>query len=228
MLTNYLKTVQDVKEKAHICGRQPDEITIIAVSKGCTLDTLLPAYQEGARNFGESRVQESLTKMVHMPADCNWHMIGTLQKNKVSTAVSRFNLIHSVDSLELAKKISETSRFKSKITSILLQVNTSGEKTKHGLSETEWERHLDQLNELSNMHIKGLMTIAPLIGDEKVIRNCFKKLYHLREKWKGFLREPELFVHLSMGMSHDYPIAIEEGATLLRIGSAIFDTRPLA
>lgn len=225
--THYKQILQIVQDKVISCGRRLEEVEIIAVSKDHSLKEIQSAYQDGARQFGESRVQEALLKIPCLPEDCKWHLIGTLQSNKVSKTISSFQLIHSVDSLQLAQKISHFSERKNAITSILLQVNTSGELTKHGLTGEEWQKSLESLNELPNISIEGLMTIAPLTDNQKEIRSCFRKLFLLREQWRSQIKNPSSFVHLSMGMSHDYLIAIEEGATLLRIGTAIFGERSI-
>lgn len=222
MSINYAAVAQKVREKALSCGRKPEEVNVIAVSKNISLESIQTAYQEGCREFGESRIQESLGKIVELPNDCIWHFIGTLQSNKVGKVISSFQLIHSVDTLQLARKISQASQDRGIKTSILLQVNTSGEASKHGLSPEGWEQALDAINQLPGIKVEGLMTMAPFTDDQQIIRNCFHKLYILRENWRSRVKDPFIFQHLSMGMSHDYLIAIEEGATLLRIGSAIF------
>lgn len=224
-INHYLDVERQIKEKAASCGRQPNEITLIAVSKTYPIEALQAVYQEGGRNFGENRIQEALQKIPHLPSDCQWHLIGTLQSNKISKAIRSFQLIHSVDHPSLAQKISQASQAQGMTTSILLQVNVSEEKTKHGLSGKEWEKSLDALNQLSYIRIEGLMTMAPYTQDQAVIRSCFQQLYQLREKWRNQMKEAQSFHHLSMGMSNDFLIAIEEGATLLRIGSAIFGAR---
>jgi PLP dependent protein len=226
IITHYRYIEQQVRERALACGRNPKEITVLAVSKNRSVEWMKSVYQEGCREFGENRVQEALEKIPQLPADCKWHMIGTLQSNKVSKALSSFQLIHSVDHPSLAQKISHVSQTKGIITPILLQVNTSGEKTKHGLSGDEWYKALEWINQLSCIHVEGLMTIAPYINNQQVIRSCFRKLYELREEWRGQMKDPASFLHLSMGMSNDFLIAIEEGATLLRIGTAIFGQQP--
>lgn len=222
--TRYTQVTQQVKEKALQCGRKPEEITLIAVSKTYSVQSIQSVYQEGCREFGESRVQEALEKIPELPSDCKWHLIGSLQSNKVGKAIAAFQLIHSVDTFQLAQKISNVSEMRGMTSSILLQVNTSGEVTKHGLSAEEWERALDLVNQLPNIKVEGLMTMAPFTQDQQIIRVCFRKLYQLREVWRSQMKNPTLFHHLSMGMSHDYLIAIEEGATLLRIGAAIFNS----
>jgi PLP dependent protein len=222
MVTHYSEVAQSVWEKAMACGRQPQEITLVAVSKTWPVQAIESVYQEGGREFGENRIQEALEKIPLLPEDCRWHFIGTLQSNKVGKSISHFCLIHSVDTPLLAQKISQASEARGVTTSILLQVNTSGEKTKQGLSPEEWESFLESINQLSHVRIEGLMTMAPYTEDEKVIRSCFRQLYQLRERWRKQMKDPAIFQHLSMGMSHDYLIAIEEGATLLRVGSAIY------
>lgn len=223
LATCYHQIEQNVHEKALACGRQPQDVLLITVSKLQPVESIQAVYREGGRQFGESRVQEALQKIPELPADCRWHLIGTLQSNKVAKAISHFDLIHSVDTPVLARQISDASQARGVMTSILLQVNTSGETAKHGLSAEEWEKALDAVNQLSHVRIEGLMTMAPYTEETKTIRNCFRQLYQLREKWRANMKEPAIFQHLSMGMSHDYLIAIEEGATLLRIGTAIFE-----
>lgn len=224
-MNNFNLIEQQIKEKALVWGRQPEEITLVAVSKTHSVALVQSVYEAGARDFGESRVQEALDKISVLPSNCCWHFIGTLQSNKISKVISYFNLIHSVDTPLLAQKISQASQLKNVQTSILLQVNTSGELTKHGLKGEKWEYHLETLNHLPNLQIEGLMTMAPFTQNETEIRSCFRQLYQWREKWQSRMKNPLIFQHLSMGMSQDYLIAIEEGATLLRIGSAIFGQR---
>ena len=218
---HYLDILASIQDKAITCGRSMDEMTLIVVSKQQPLSDLQSIYQKGGRHFGESRMQDALEKIPQMPDDVIWHYIGSLQNKKVGKAIQTLDFIHSVDSLQLAQKISKTAQDVKKI-SILLQVNTSGEETKHGLTNNDWEKYLEELNDLPNLSIEGLMTMAPLTNDQTIIRSCFRTLYQLREKWKNSMRDPFSFRHLSMGMSNDYLIAIEEGATMLRIGRALF------
>lgn len=220
----YSILVQDVHKIAIECGRNPNDITLVAVSKTHSWDNVAPAYAAGCRNFGENRVQEALEKIAAAPADVRWHLIGSLQKNKVNKIIGKFALIHSVDSVDLATKIAHTSASTGVVTPILLEVNTSGEVSKHGFNEKELLDAFDALTQLQGIRLDGLMTMAPLTNDEDVIRRCFGRLRHLRDlfKEKGCRNAP--MNHLSMGMSNDYRIAIEEGATLLRIGSALFET----
>lgn len=204
-MSSYLSILEKV-------GRQ--DITVIAVSKQRSIEEIKIAYDLGCRDFGENRIPEALEKMAVLPQDINWHFIGALQKNKVNKAIGHFTLIHSVDTPELAEKIAKSSEAANLTTSILLQVNTSGEASKQGLNPEAWRPHLESLFSLKNIEIKGLMTMAPLTEDTAIIRKTFHSLREFRDELKLPL--------LSMGMSHDYEIALEEGANLLRIGTAIF------
>lgn len=213
--TRYKRLLQDVALFAKEANRSKQTIKLLCVTKGRSLEQLRMAYAAGVREMAESRIQEALTKIEQLPEDVQWHWIGTLQSNKVGKVVGAFKWIHSVDTPLLAQKISDVSRKKGVTTHILLQVNTSGEKSKHGWSVEEWRPHVDFVRYLPGIVLEGLMTIAPLSDRPEVIRGCFAKL-------RSFAAELRL-THLSMGMSHDYPIAIEQGATFLRIGSLLFD-----
>lgn len=212
----YLESLQKVYQKAENCCRKGSDIRVIAISKGQSVTAMRALYQEGCRDFGESRVQEALDKQAQMPTDIRWHFIGSLQRNKVSKVMGRFALIHSVDSLDLAKKISELSQWRQLVTPILLQVNTSGEPSKHGFTVKEFEAELKHLFQLSGVSISGLMTMGPQTGTVEEIRSAFRTLHYLANM------HPAL-TQLSMGMTMDYSIAIEEGATLLRLGHALFE-----
>ena len=197
-------------------GRDPSEISLVVVSKNHPLEAVLELYQAGCRDFGENRVQEALPKIALAPDEINWHFIGTLQTKKIPRVLGKFSCIHSVDSFYLAEEISKRSQNK---TPILLQMNTSGETTKHGLTPVECQNEMDKILSLPNLDVQGFMTMAPLTEDTEIIRNCFASLREFRNQME--VEHKRSFPHLSMGMSHDYPIAIEEGATILRIGSAI-------
>lgn len=221
---NYQSLLHSVREVAMCCGRNPDEIKLIAVSKGCCIDAMHSVYAEGGREFGESRMVEAFEKISLMNQDCKWHFIGRLQSKKIAKVLPYFQLIHSVDTFALAKKIADASQKQGRVTSVLLQVNTSGEATKQGMLQEEWEGHIEALQTLSHLKIEGLMTMAPFTEDQQRIRICFRRLAQLLKRWRPFMSHPDVFEHLSMGMSHDYAIAIEEGATLLRIGSLLFQS----
>lgn len=220
----YLQLLERVSTLAKEAGRNPQEIAVIAVSKMHPLESILAVYGVGCRQFGESRIQEALPKMESAPKDILWHLIGSLQKNKVNKAVGKFALIHSVDSLELAQKISQSSQAMQVTTAILLEVNASGESSKHGLSPEAWKAAFDAVQRLPNMEVQGLMTMAPLTKDESVVRKTFSNLRQLKDELTPYAANKAAFKHLSMGMSHDYPLAIQEGATLLRIGTEIFSS----
>jgi pyridoxal phosphate enzyme (YggS family) len=216
---------EQILEKTLQCGRDSSEIKLVVVSKMHPISSIQRVYEAGCRDFGESRLQEALQKIPGLSPDIQWHWVGTLQKNKVNKVISCFSCIHSVDSLALAKNISEASQKLGHSPSILLQVNTSGEASKHGLTPIEWESRLEEINQLPSIRLEGLMTIAPLTDNHSIIRQNFRQLRQLRDKWQTQIKSPSNLHHLSMGMSNDFLIAIEEGATLLRIGSAILGKR---
>ena len=207
------------------CGRSPDEITLVAVSKTFPWSHVLPAYETGCRDFGENRMQEALDKMSGAPSNIKWHFIGTLQRKKVKHVVGQFHLIHSVDSVPLAEEIARRSKEAGVVSRVLLETNTSGEASKHGLEAEEWQRVFPGLLQLEGLKICGLMTMAPLTNDELVVRSCFRELRALRDHLRAEWGDQVDLKHLSMGMSQDYKEAIEEGTTLLRIGTAIFGDR---
>lgn len=210
---NYAKVLENISKITK------EEIILVAVTKGRPIEDVLSLYHLGCRNFGENRLPDAFSKIENTPKDINWHFIGSLQKNKVKKAIGHFALIHGVDSYELASKISECSLELDTISPILLQVNTSGEATKHGFSEELLLENFDKLKSLPGLKIEGLMTMAPLSEDEKIIRKCFSGLRELQEKLNN---KSNILKTLSMGMSHDYEIALQEGSTMLRIGSALF------
>lgn len=213
-----LSSLDNICRKA---GRK-EEVSLIAVSKNQPLDKMRALYDKGCRLFGESKVQEWLVKKEALPKDIEWHFIGSLQKNKVRKIVGEVSLIHSVDSLELAEKIAEVSLERGVVSKILLEVNTSMEGTKHGFSKEEFMSAFLKIREMRGISVEGLMTIGPNTHDESLVRLAFHHLSLMRKEAEGAGAKLR---HLSMGMSHDYPIAIEEGATLLRIGTLLFGER---
>jgi len=202
---------------AERAGRSPSEITVVAVTKQVEPWAIEAALKAGISHFGENRVQEAVSK-VHLLSNTEpkplWHMVGHLQTNKVRTATEIFDIIHSVDSLRLAEAI---SRRASKAMPILLQVNVSGEGTKSGFSVAELLLAAEEIARLPRLEVRGLMTIAPMVDDPEVVRTVFRKLRQLRDALG--------LEHLSMGMSDDFEVAVEEGATMVRIGRAIFGER---
>jgi len=203
--------------------RNPQEIRLIAVSKFFGVDAINEANSLGVTDFGENKAQELRDKYEILGDKVNWHFIGTLQRNKVKYAVKAATYIHSVDSASLADEINKEAKKLNKVQKILLEVKTSSEETKSGLSDDEDVLKLvTHCSNLANVELVGLMTMAAFMEDEKIIRKSFADLRNLKDKINknGFdLSE------LSMGMTNDYEIAIEEGATMLRIGSAIFGQR---
>jgi pyridoxal phosphate enzyme (YggS family) len=221
----YRTLLQEIETLALACGRDPKEITLVAVTKTHSAKKMHDVYAAGCHHFAESRMQEAMEKIPKFHANMEWHFIGSLQSNKINKALDYFQMIHSVDDMELLRKLSQVNQKRGKAARLLLQVNTSGEASKQGRSPQEWREWIEEADQLPFIQLEGLMTIAPLTEDKEVIRNCFAQLRQLRDEFKLKVKDPALFKHLSMGMSHDYPIAIEEGATLLRIGSAIFGER---
>ncbi len=199
-------------ERSH---RSPGEITLVVVTKEVGISAIRAAFDCGLRDFGENRVQEAEDKigqLSDLKPDVTWHMVGHLQSNKAKTAVELFDIIHSVDSVKLAEILSRRAE---KTLPVLLQVNVSGEATKSGFAVNEIAVVVGEVRQLPNLRLVGLMTIAPLVAEE--VRPVFRKLRELRDSLR--------LEHLSMGMTDDFEVAIEEGATMLRIGRAIFGNR---
>ena len=221
--------VRRIREKiaaaAAVSGRKPEEIVLVGVSKTVGEDMVLAASQAGITQFGENRVQELLKKADNMNNDVQWHLIGRLQTNKVKYLDSRIVLIHSLDRMELAQSLQERGAKTNRIWPVLVQINVSGEESKAGISPEELLPFLKTLSGMGNIKVKGLMTVAPYSEDPEAIRWVFRDLRKLfidtdRERVENINME-----YLSMGMSNDYEIAIEEGANMVRIGSAIFGER---
>lgn len=217
-----------IREKIALCcdksGRDADNIKLIAVTKYFGIDTIERAIANGLTDFGENKAQELNLKFEKLGDKVTWHFIGTLQKNKVKYAVKAAEFIHSVDSAELADEINLRADKLGKVQKILLEVNTSSEESKSGLITDEDVFELtNYCSKKNNLELIGLMTMAPYTEDEKIIRRCFSSLRLIKEKLNknGFNKVTEL----SMGMTNDYELAVEEGATMLRIGSALFGER---
>lgn len=204
-------------------GRESDEITIVGVTKTLGAGCVEELIKSGIDDIGENRIQESLKKMESVSLECRWHLIGTLQRNKAAKAMGRFNLIHSVDSVKLAATLSRLGREKGILTNILIEVNTSGEESKHGFNPDKAVDAAGAIIAMPNIELKGLMTIGPLTDDESEVRGSFKMLRTLRDRTEMFLGEklPEL----SMGMSDDFEIALDEGSTMIRLGRILTGPR---
>ena len=206
-------------------GRNPEEVTLIAVSKTKPVEMLREAYEAGARDFGENKVQEILAKKPKLPEDIRWHMIGHLQTNKVRQIVGKTCLIHSVDSVRLAEEIHKESVKKGLVTQILLEVNVAEEESKFGFRVEEVEDALKQIQELSGVCVRGLMTIAPFVDNPEDNRPVFQKLNKLYVDMKTKNIDNDIMNILSMGMTGDFEVAVEEGATMVRVGTGIFGAR---
>ena len=198
-------------------GRASEEVTLVAVTKGVEPSVITEAFNLGIRDFGENRIQEAEEK-IRLLADLQphpaWHMVGHLQSNKAKSALALFDIIHSIDSIKLAELL---SRHTQKRMPVLLQVNVSGEASKSGFSVAEIGQAVEAISRLPNIEVKGLMTIAPIVSYAEDVRPVFKKLHELRDSFG--------LEHLSMGMTDDFEVAVEEGATMVRLGRAIFGER---
>ena len=214
-----------IAEAAQKVGRTPEEITLVAVSKTVPVQLVRMAYNLGVANFGENRVQDALLKIAEFnPQDVRWHMIGHLQSNKAGKVIGPFYCVQSVDSPHLAQILNRYALEHGIRFPILLQVNVSGEASKEGMSPVETPEVARQILALPHLEVQGLMTIAPLVQDPEEVRPIFRGLRSLRDQLRDMMPQ-SAWQHLSMGMTDDYRIAIEEGATIVRVGRAIFGER---
>lgn len=226
MLCENLKKVDDnVDAACRKAGRSRDEVTLIAVSKTKPVEMLSTIYNQGIRDFGENKVQEMCDKMEQLPSDIRWHMIGHLQTNKVKYIVGHTTLIHSVDSLHLAKEIEKQAEKKDVTVDILVEVNIAEEESKFGIHKEETYELVRQIAALPHVHICGLMTIAPYVENPEDNRMYFRGIRQLSvDIAEQNIDNVDMDV-LSMGMTGDYMVAIEEGATMVRVGTGIFGER---
>lgn len=226
MLRDNLKEVENnIALACKRAKRDRKEVSLIAVSKTKPLSMLEEIYGEGIRDFGENKVQELCDKYDSMPKDIRWHMIGHLQRNKVKYLVGKVFLIHSVDSLRLAKTIEEESAKKDCITDILIEVNVAKEESKFGIAKEEACRLIEEISLFEHIRIKGLMTIAPFVDNPEDNREIFRQLKKLSvDIGKKNMNNVNMDI-LSMGMTGDYQVAIEEGAAMVRVGTGIFGQR---
>ncbi len=237
--TNLLRVQERIEAAARQAGRDPAEVTLVAVTKTHPLPVVEAACRLGLRHLGENRVEEARDKIPALadrlpPAEQpQWHMIGHLQRRKAREAVALFDIIHSVDSLRLAQRIDRMAGERGKTMPILLEINVSGEPTKYGYhmgphadaaaQATFWEQ-VAQIVELPHLHVRGLMTMAPIVADPEEARPVFIALRRLRDELQERLPQAD-WQELSMGMTDDFEVAIQEGATMVRIGRAIFGSR---
>ncbi len=226
MIRENLQVVQkNIKAACARSGRSETSVKLIAVSKTKPVAMLWEAYEAGCRDFGENKVQELIEKYEQMPKDIRWHMIGHLQRNKVKYIVDKVWLIHSVDSLRLAEEISKEAVRKNVKVSILVEVNVAGEESKFGVTTQDAVSLVEEIAKLPNIVIKGLMTIAPYVENSEENRLYFAKLMQIYVDIIHKNIDNVFMEELSMGMTGDYEVAIEEGATYVRVGTGIFGER---
>ena len=220
-MTSIAARVAEVRERiADACqrgGRREDDVTLIAVTKGHHVNAIEEAYAAGLRDFGENRVQEAAPKIASLRAhdvSARWHLIGHLQRNKVSAAIDLFDILHTVDSERLAEAIDARAERR---VPVLVEVNVAGEATKHGAAPGDVPALVERLRRCANLDLRGLMTVAPQVDDPEDVRDVFRKLRRMRDELG--------LIELSMGMTGDFEVAIEEGATEVRVGTALFGSR---
>ena len=225
---NLIQVQKNIEEACKKVNRDPDEVTLIAVSKTKPVEMLKEAYEAGARVFGENKVQEIVDKYDQMPSDVKWHMIGHLQRNKVKYIVDKVAMIHSVDSLRLAETIEKEAEKKNVVVPILIEVNVAEEESKFGLKPEEVLSFIEQIADFSHIQIKGLMTIAPYVENAEENREIFRELKKLSVDIAAKNINNVTMSVLSMGMTGDYMVAVQEGATMVRVGTGIFGARNYA
>lgn len=221
-LDNVLKNIADSEERS---GRKKGDVTLIAVSKTKPVEMIKEVYDLGIRDFGENRVQELTEKYEKLPSDIHWHLIGHLQTNKVKYIIDKAYMIHSVDSLKLANEISREAVKHSVTANILIEVNVAGEESKFGVSPEELEDLIRKISVLPAIRIRGLMTVAPYVVDSEENRQIFVKMKQFAVDITRKNIDNVTMDCLSMGMSGDYTVAVEEGATFVRVGTSIFGER---
>jgi len=218
-----LSRMEDAADRAL---RDPAEITLVAVTKTVPVKRIIEAVEAGVTAIGENRVQEAGRKFEELDLPVEKHLVGHLQKNKVRDALGLFDLIQSVDSVRLAREISHRADAAGKTARVLVEVNTSGEGTKNGLPPDEAAAAVEQMAGLPGLRVEGLMTVGAFLPDPEDVRPCFRRLRALRDEIEERVVPGVSMAHLSMGMTNDFEVAVEEGATLVRVGRAIFGERP--
>lgn len=222
---NYTEVLDKVNKACARAGRSADDVTLIAVSKTKPVEMLKEVYDCGCRDFGENKVQEIMDKYDKLPSDIRWHMIGHLQTNKVKYIVDKVYMIHSVDSIKLAKEISKEAVKKNVTVKVLLEVNVAQEESKFGMMSEEVKDFYNEIIDLPGLKVCGLMTIAPYVEDSEENRQYFVNLKQLVVDMTAEKTDNKSVSELSMGMTGDYEVAIEEGATFVRVGTGIFGER---
>jgi len=222
---NIQKVRSIISAQAAASNRDKAEITLVAVTKTVAPELIQEALAAGVTDIGENKVQEAIAKSTSLGPTAHWHLIGHLQSNKVKAAVQLFDLIHAVDSVKLIEAIDREAGRAGKRQRILIEVNISGEESKYGCAPEHVLEVVKSAGAKNNLQVEGLMTMAPFTDDKKRIQTVFRELRDLKERIAGYQIPNVAMKHLSIGMSHDYEIAIAEGATILRIGTAIFGSR---
>jgi len=223
-ITENLERVRDqITQAAAKARRSPAEVELVAISKTHDAEKVREAIEAGQNLFGESRVQEARVKIPELPSKIRWHFVGHLQKNKVRHALPLFEMVHSVDSLALAQDINRIAEEEGLHPRVLLEVNVAGEGSKFGFKPEKLREEMESLLALARLSILGLMTIPPLAEEAEASRKYFARLRELRDRLQSEFHVD--FAQLSMGMTQDYAVAVEEGATLVRVGTAIFGER---
>lgn len=223
---NYHKVIENIRAVVRRCGREDsNRIRLLAASKSQGIAEIRAAAEAGISLFGENYVQEAKSKTSAIDHTMEWHMIGHLQRNKVKAALDLFSLIQSLDSVELARELDKEGKKRGRVVRAFVEVNLGGEESKSGIDKDKVASLLREVENLSHLRVEGLMTIPPFREEPEAMRPYFRELKELQTELKG-LKIPNVDLkELSMGMTHDYPIAIEEGATLVRVGTAIFGAR---
>lgn len=226
MLKENLEYVESrIREACERSGREREEVTLIAVSKTKPVSVLKDAYDLGVRVFGENKVQELADKYEALPKDIRWHMIGHLQRNKVKYIIDKVELIHSVDSLRLAETIEKEAARHNITANILIEVNVAKEESKFGLMPEELDGFVSEVAKFPHIQVQGLMTIAPFVDDPEENRGIFQRLRKLSVDIAAKNVDNITMRILSMGMTNDYTVAVEEGAAMVRVGTGIFGAR---
>ena len=222
MIAENLKDVtQRISRSCEKSGRPADGVKLVCVTKEALPGQVEEVLASGVKDIGENRVQDALAKYMTIDGRANWHLIGHLQTNKVNHAVRIFSLIHSVDSLRLVEAIDREAKKIGKVQDLLIQINTSGENSKFGISPDAAGPFFEKAASYPNVAVRGLMTMAPEVKDPEEARPCFRKLRELRDELHSY-QPSTINYQLSMGMSNDFEVAIEEGSTMIRVGRAIF------
>lgn len=227
IVSNIDRVKERIKKAAERSGRSADDIVLIAVTKTVDVERIKAAVNCGIKDLGENRVQELTAKYPYISDDVRWHMIGCLQTNKVKYIIDKVSLIHSVDSLKLLKEIDKRSEIANRIMDILIEVNVAGEASKGGVAVEDVIDFVKQSAAFENIRIKGLMTVAPQTDDPEIVRPYFVQMNDLSYKIKKLKLDNVEMKYLSMGMSGDFEVAIEEGSNMVRIGTAIFGQRSI-